>query len=121
MSDAFGYAELRQDVAEVIEEAGQVGAIRRPGASSGDAWNPTFAAPTDTPCTLVELESTAAEIDGTLIRSSDRKVMVSTHGVPDAPTQADQIVIGGKPLAIVSVMPLSPGGVVLLWQVQARG
>lgn len=121
MSDTFGYAELRADAEEMIAEAGQDGVIRKPGVATGDPWNPTFGPPTDIPCKLVEWEYTAFEVDGTLIRADDRKLLVSTEGVTEALAQADQIVVGGKALAIISVKPLSPGGVVLLWQIQARG
>jgi hypothetical protein len=121
MSDAFGYADLRETAEELIAEAGQRGVIRRPSPTMGDPWNPTPAGdPVDDACVFVELEYAHDEIDGTLVQATDRKLLVSTAGLTAAPTPECQLVIGPLPLEIVSVKPLAPGGLVLLWEVQAR-
>lgn len=117
----FDYARSKATAERLINRFGQAGAIRRAGNATGDDWNPTTGAFTDTACMLVELEFTANEIDGTLIRATDRKVLVSTAGMEAAPTEADKLVIGDNPMDIVAVKPLSPGGLVLLWEVWARG
>lgn len=117
---AFDYGRSKAAAERLIGRFGQIGAIRSV-ASSGTPWNPDAGATTDQICTLVELDYSATEIDGSLIEASDRKVLVSTAGVATAPTQADKIVIGGNAMDIISVKPLSPGGLVLLWEVQARG
>lgn len=58
------------------------------------------------------------EIDGTLIRATDKKVMMSAVGT--APTVADRIVISGVEYAILNVMPEAPSGVPLYYIIHAR-
>ncbi|WP_146617680.1 hypothetical protein [Rhodoplanes serenus] len=118
---AFDYARSRATADRLIARFGQSGAIRRAGAPSGDPWNPTAGESTDHPCALVVLAYDTREIDGTLIRSSDRKVLVAAGGLAVEPTAADRIVIGGTALEIVRVAPLAPGGTVVLYEIQARG
>lgn len=116
----FNYLKSRATSERLLEKFGQPGIIRRRGTPTGDPWNETYGDPTDQPCTLVELDYDAREVDGTLVQMEDRKVLVSTEGVTTAPTQADALVIGEREFEIISVKPASPGGVVLLWTVQAR-
>lgn len=117
---SFDYARSRSSADRLIERFGQAGAIRRTGAATGDAWNPTPSAPADHPCTLVVDDYEAGEIDGSLIRQTDRKVLVSAEGLGIEPTAADRLVIGGSAMEIVNVRPLSPGGVVVLFEIQGR-
>ncbi len=58
------------------------------------------------------------EIDGTLIRATDKKVMVSAIG--EVPTVADRLNIGAVEHAIIDVIPKAPGGVPLYYIIQCR-
>lgn len=58
------------------------------------------------------------EIDGTLIRATDKKVMVSAVG--EVPTVADRLTISGVEHAIMAVMPEAPSGVPLYYIIHAR-
>ena len=71
-------------------------------------------------CTLVVLDYAKREIDGSLVLATDRKCLVSTEGLSIEPATSDQIMVGGDVYEIVNVMPLSPGGTVIMWEVQAR-
>lgn len=117
---SWNYAEDRADADGMIAEAGQEGIIRRAGESTGDPWNPTVGEPTDHPCLIVDFDFSAMEIDGSLIRAWDRRVLVSAGSLDIEPTEVDTIVIGGQEHAIVRVSPLAPGGVVVLYEIQAR-
>lgn len=57
-------------------------------------------------------------IDGTLIQSEDRRVMVGATG--ERPTTADKLRVGGKDYRIISVEEMAPQGVPLFYIVQAR-
>jgi hypothetical protein len=117
----FDYSRSQATADRLIAKFGQPGTIRRPGAASGDPWNPTIGPATDYPCTLVVLDYTAREIDGTLILASDRKVYVATAGLDVTPEPSDQVVVGSEVLSIVNVGRLAPAGVDVFFLLQARG
>ncbi len=118
---AFDYDRARATAERMISRFGQAGAIRRAGAPTGDAWNPTPGTPIDHACNLVVLDYSAREIDGTLIRSTDRKIYVAALGLAIEPTEADRVVIDGVALEIVNVMTLAPAGTAVYFELQARG
>lgn len=117
----FDYSRPRATADRLIAKFGQVGAIRRTVTTGGDPWNPGSGTTetTNYPATLVMLDYEAREVDGSLIRATDKKVLVSAD-VSVEPAESDQLVVGGTALEIVSVKPLSPAGTVVLYEVQAR-
>lgn len=112
------YAEDAADAAELIEEFGQPGFLRR-YAASGSKFDPTMT-PNDMPVFLVALDYKRSEIDGTRILATDRKVYLSTDGLTVEPELSDRMVIGGSECEIVSISPLAPAGVVVFYEIQAR-
>lgn len=115
---AFDYSRPRATAERMIARYGQSAAIRRT-TRSGPEFDPitTFA---DFACKAVALEYSNREIDGTRIRAGDAKVFISTAGLTIAPSESDALVIGGVTHEIVVVKPLSPAGVVVFYEVQAR-
>lgn len=61
------------------------------------------------------------QIDGTLIQSGDRKVLLSAVGEVVNVDEDDQLTVDGTVVDIVSVQPLKPGSEVARWVVQVRG
>ena len=120
MTDVFDYAETKADADELIAEFGQAATLRRPGASTGDAWNPTQGAATDYGCMVVVLSYDYREIDGTRILSTDKKVLLAKASLSAEPATSDRLLISGAEHAIIDVQPLNPGGTVVLYQIQAR-
>lgn len=57
-------------------------------------------------------------IDGTLIQSEDRRVMLSATG--EVPVTSDKLRIDGTDYRIISVSEVSPQGVPLYFELQAR-
>lgn len=114
----FNYAEMALTAAELIAEFGQTGALRRQ-VSDNDPFNPTLT-PTDYACTFAVLDYAKRDVDGTLIKQTDQMVYLSTSGLSVTPETTDQLVVGGTPLTVVSVKPLSPAGVVVFWELQVR-
>lgn len=124
------WTSVAADVAAGIAEAGMAGTIRRTITTGGDPWTPGSGTTTVTnaACTLVIVEYTLRERESTLIGASDKKVLVSIPvTLPayaddpaslNAPTAADQVIIQGRAHAIVRVMPVSPAGVPVLWEMQ---
>lgn len=124
----FDYGRSKATAARLIKRYGQAGAIRRTTMTGGDPWNPTPET-NDYDCTLVVIEYSAFERQGSTIGATDKRVLISTEGVtipaydddPDsanAPTERDQIVVGAKVHEVVRVDPLNPGGTVVMWDAQ---
>ncbi|MCD1266067.1 hypothetical protein B5M44_19150 [Shinella sumterensis] len=112
------YPKLQQTAARLIAKFGQAGAIRRT-TTSGPAYDPETVT-TDHACQLAVMQYTDDKIDGTLIMRGDKLVYLSTAGLSIEPSTADKVVIGGEEHAIVNVKPLSPAGLVVFWEAQAR-
>ncbi|GGE18200.1 hypothetical protein GCM10011390_41720 [Aureimonas endophytica] len=116
----FDYAKSQATADRLIARFGQAGTIRR-RSSAGGAYEPDPAQTiSDHPCKLVVTDYTVRERESTLIGSSDRKVLVAMSGLDIVPTSADRITVAGDTLEIINVMPLSPGGTTVLYEIQAR-
>jgi hypothetical protein len=117
--------DIASEVAAALGEAAAatgngplIGIIRRRGAATGPAYEPTYGPDTEHRCNVVLDTFTAREREGTSIAATDTKIMVSTLDIE--PTAADTIEVDGTVYEIVDAMPLNPGGVVLMWILQAR-
>lgn len=95
------------------------GAQIRRSTRAGPDYDPIVTS-TDYPCRLVVLDYEEKQIDGTRIKVGDKMVYMSTAGLTIEPTESDALVIGGVTHEIVVVKPLSPAGVVVFYEVQAR-
>jgi hypothetical protein len=115
---AIDYDEIRAEAEIAIAEAGQTAQIRRM-MRSGSSYDP-ITTPADYDCLVVEVGYTIRQIDGTRIKAGDKRLFVSTAGLTIAPTEQNQIIIGGVAHEIVRVAPLSPAGTVVFWEIQAR-
>ena len=114
----FSYARSKATAERLISKFGQTGAIRRV-VNSGTEWDPVQMTE-DFACRLVDLDYEEKNIDGSLIQRGDRMVYLSTAGLTIEPELSDKILIGGIEHAIENVLPLSPGGIVVFWRLQAR-
>lgn len=114
----FNYTRSVATANRLIDKFGQIGAIRRT-ETSGDPWNPGTS-DTDYPCTLVELDYDQKDVDGTVIKLTDKKVYVAAKGLTIQPTTTDNVIIGGVVSSIVQAKPLNPAGTVVYWELQAR-
>jgi hypothetical protein len=114
---AFNYNRSRATAERLIKKFGMAGAVRRQ-TNTGPAYDPAVIT-TDYPCRLVVLDYDDAKIDGTLIRRSDKLIYLSTEGLAVMPTGADAIVAEAA-YQIIDIKPLSPAGVVVFWEIQAR-
>lgn len=119
---AFDFAEMQATADDLIGEFGMPGAIRRSTTTGGGPYDPDGGTitVTDHPCMLVVDEYGLRERESSLIEANDRKVLVAVGGLTVEPQEEDQIVIGGAVFEIVSVKPIAPAGVVVLYEIQAR-
>jgi hypothetical protein len=122
MSETFDYDEMALIASQQIAYYGQPATLRVPGTATGaDPWNPTPGTATDVPCTVVVTDYRASERDGTIVRVTDRRALISVAGLAVEPGLASQLVLQtGEVFAVVAVSPLSPGGTPLLYDMQVR-
>jgi hypothetical protein len=90
-------------------------------AGSGDAWNPVQSGDTQTLVAAV-FDYKNSKIDGTLIKTGDKRLLISTEGATIAPDLQHKIAIEDieDEHSIVDLKPLSPGGTVVYWEAQVR-
>lgn len=74
--------------------------------------------PTAYSLTVIRDSWARGQIDGTLIRATDLKLMAAAGGV--VPTVADKLTLSGENYQIVNVWPEAVGGVDLFYIIQAR-
>jgi hypothetical protein len=118
------YPRLKAMAERLIAKAGQPATLVRATRVGGNPKDPRTGTvtPANHAVKVVETEYDIREIDGTVILRSDRRFLMSTEGLGQVdPNSADALIVGGKTLQVVSMKPLQPGGVVLLYDVQARG
>lgn len=115
----FNYLKSQSTAARLIAKFGQVGVIRRI-ESAGDPWNPTQTE-VDHTCTFVVLDYSFYELANSLVEVSDRKIYLAPKDLVIEPTVADNIIIGGNAFSILRVTPLNPAGIIVFYELQARG
>lgn len=139
----MNYAGLRGRSASLIRKMGKPVTLRVPGDSSlwapgydeqGDYWTRTEApfdvvrvnpiVPVDWGAYAVEDRYERAEIDGTLVQAQDRRFWVSgidaAGAVLPRPETTHVLIVSGTELKIVTVKPVEPGPVAVVYEVQAR-
>lgn len=114
----FDYARVRATAEKQIYHFGQGATLRRIVPGSGP--NPGAPTVTDYPCQIVVTNYSQYNVDGTLVKAGDRKVLMSTKGLSVEPQVNDRLIVGIHTYTLVNVDPLSPGGVNVLFTVQAR-
>lgn len=131
MAEKFDYLESQQDADELIEEFGQVGAIRRTViVPPANPWDEAEEVVTDYPVTLAILPMDEKRIDGTLILSGDRQALMSRQGLSITPVVGDIVLFngsfvasvytGGEAWTIRKLDALAPAGTVVLFDAVVR-
>ena len=123
----FDYSRPRATAERLIARFGRDAAlrVRTPGTpGTGDPWNPgseTGGTVVDYPAKAAIVDYTQRERDGTRIQAEDRRALISTEGLAEVdPEAADELVLDGKPYAIVAMLALEPGGTVVMYDAQVR-
>lgn len=118
---SIDYAEIARDTLEAIREAGAPITITHQVPGEYDPAISTVGEPVTKRYTGYAVQSRyrSAEIDGTRIRSGDAKFLIATDGVP-RPESNWEITFAGEKWKVVETTPVQPGGVPVIWMVQAR-
>lgn len=125
--------DIAAEIAGAIAEAGAatgdgsplVATLLRPAAGGTPDYSQPIGAQAgganaEHACTVVISNYTARDRDGTNIQAGDVKLLVSTEGLTVVPKNSDKIRVSGQTYSIVDVTELAPGGVAVMWTVQAR-
>lgn len=76
---------------------------------------------TDYPVAVVRLDYRVSDIDGNLIRRTDKRILMPAKNLTVAPDmETDQLVIGSKVYQIKNITTLEPGDVAVLYDMQVR-
>ncbi len=121
----FDYTKLAGSIQADFSEFGQRAYLRKPGAKSGTAFNPTVGAPVNWPITVIENNRRVRNRDGALVEGAGLSIKVSIEGLGlVAPEKSDTIFMGSTPYIeemveykILEVRPKQPGGVVVLYDI----
>jgi len=116
-------AEITSALIEVGTDTGEGALVatvtRQPEDAATTPWGTPSTTQLSTFSTTVIRDAwTRSEIDGTLIRATDLKLMMQAGVV--VPTVADTLTLAGETYNIMSVMPEAVGGVDLYYIIQAR-
>jgi hypothetical protein len=117
------YVKSAATAKRLIEANGQDVSLYRKNETAGDATKP-WRGPSGTGNKLIAtvkgvvVDMNDKDVDGTLIRRSDRKLMVANDSLPTGTTteDIDHIRISGEDYKVVSSSPLQPGSVRILYE-----
>lgn len=119
-------ADLAAEIAAAVREAGAavgngplIGQLLRRAPADTSVYPVAPGAETALPVAMVLTAYSDRDRDGTTIRAGDVKVMIEAGAVE--PSTSDRLTVGGRTYSIEAVKAIQPGGVVLYWEVQARG
>ena len=101
-----------------IKDAGRQAVLIR-STVSGDAWAPS-STDAEHPCWIVVTAFRQNLVDGTRIKSTDKRVLVSPEGLTIEPCTSDRLKIGAETFAIVNAETVKPADTVLLFKLQVR-
>lgn len=116
---AEDWAAIAAEVSGALAEVGFQATIDRTTGGAETPWGTEAATVTTYSVTVVDdgIKSlTQPQIDGTLIVRTSRVLTIATGSV--IPAMGDTITLHGQEHAITAVMPLAPGGVALLFEVE---
>jgi len=117
----FNYGAFVSMANKLIKEFGQVGSLRKPGAATGPAYDPTPGASVDRAAEFAITKFSAMEIDGTRVTSQDKKVLMSVNSLVDDPSTDEQLIeADGTAWSIMNIDAIRPAEKTVLWVLQVR-
>ena len=115
------YTRLRATAIRLIGKYGKPVTLRRDGAPSGPAHAPVLGPDEEFAGLLVEAENRIKVRANTTIQTGDRFGFISVELDPGTTAeQGDRIELDGDQLRLIVLEPLDPGGLLLLYEFQAR-
>lgn len=121
----FDYAPLAAEAAALIADMGRTVTVRKKSRTPADAsepWRAPTSSPTEASVIAVVVPFEAAEVDGTLIRRTDKQAYVAANDAsPHLLETFDELEDGGDVLKIHRASVINPGATRLLYHLHLRG
>ena len=119
---SFDYGDMAEVADDLLHEFGQAGVL---GSVTDGAYNPETgeAGPTSAPhaVTAAIFDFPQKYIDGTLIRTGDKRALLSALGLAVTPKSGDTLTdAAGALYQVVDAKATAPAGQVVLWTLQVR-
>lgn len=114
---AENWSAIAAEIAEAIASVGFAATISQPGAETGPDYDPTIGAATEVPITVIDDQIRRRDAGGAVTET----VRVLTMSAAVVPVKGQIVTVRGEELRIGKVMPLAPGGVDLLFDVEIEG
>jgi hypothetical protein len=113
----FNYTKSKGTARGLLQKFGQSMTLRRTATTGSDPWNPGSGATTDYDTIGASMSYALRHVDGSMVQRNDKRILLYSE---EAPALTDTLVFGGVTHTIINVQPLSPGGVTVYYEVQAR-
>ena len=121
---AIDYDEIAAGVLESVAEAGQPVTLHRKLPPDPSAQfvpgQPVTPAALDYPGTGAMFGYKQRDIDGTLIKNGDQRLLLAPQ-IEATPKTGDTVTVGAKVYNVVDVGIVAPAGVAVLYKLQLRG
>lgn len=117
---SFDYSRAATSSLRLLERYGRKALLRRTKTGEYDpATGKTSQKSVDHEAICVFLGYQQRDIDGTVIRAGDQRVLMAPNA--PRPITGDAVVIDDQVLGVVAVEVVEPAGVALLYKIQVRG
>lgn len=120
MTDTAFYADMQATAQELLTDFGQPVTLIEEGRPAGGfdaSGNPQGAVASIASVGVgAALDYRLNEIDGTVIQSGDCKLLYKG----DLPLIGMSVTLSGSKWRVIDVMPLQPGGIVVMYELQLR-
>ncbi|MHC1549400.1 hypothetical protein [Phyllobacterium sp. K27] len=116
----FDYIDAQNTALELIDEFGAAGSIVRDMPGGGPDWDPGDPVPTPYSCIAAILAIELKDVDGSLVKSTDKTAYVAAKRLAIEPTTTDRLLFNGKSYTIIKVAPLQPAATVVYHKLFVR-
>lgn len=113
---AENWAAVAAEITEAIASVGFAATLEQAGTATGPEYDPTIGAATLIPVTVIDDQIRRRDAGGTVTET----VRVLTMSAAVVPVKGWRVQVRGQWLRIREVMPLAPGGVDLLFDVEVE-
>lgn len=111
------WTAIAAEISQAIASVGFAATLEQAGTETGPEYDPTFGPPVTAAITVIDDQIRRRDAGGTVTET----VRVLTMGAQVIPEKGDIVIVRGERLRIGKVMPLAPGGVDLLFDVEIEG
>lgn len=109
---------IAAEVAAALRNVGFAVTLHRKGTTTGPEWDPVQGPDTPHQLTVMQDMLGLSQIDGTLIKAGDLRLMCAAEGI--RPTTADRVTVQSVSYAVVLCEPFAPAGVDLYYDLLLR-